>query len=110
MLDANWSDWSWGSTRAFADATRARSGSVSVRVDYQGWGALSLAGAQPVSLTSTSRLRMWLYSPSAVSVLVSALEVALQHQPLRGNQKQSLLPNLSPVLRLQKGAADRGTY
>ncbi len=72
VLDASWSDWSWGSTRNFADATRARSGSVSIRVDYQGWGGLSLAGAQPVTVTSTSRLRMWLYSPNAVSLLVSA--------------------------------------
>ncbi len=71
-LDASWSDWSWGSTRNFADATRARSGTVSIRVDYQGWGGLSLAGAQPVPVTSTSRLRMWLYSPTAVSLQVSA--------------------------------------
>lgn len=74
-LNPDWSDWSWSSTRDFANTSPVRVGALSLRVNYEPWGGLSLRSAQPVVLGSTSRLAMYIYSPVAARVLVSAQAV-----------------------------------
>ncbi len=71
-LAADWSDWSWGSSRDFANPSPVKVGSLSLRVNYEPWGGLSLHAAQPLALAPTVSLRMWVYSPVAARILVSA--------------------------------------
>jgi hypothetical protein len=48
-LASGWMDWSWGSTRNFANPSPVASGADSLAVTFQAWGGLYLRSATPVS-------------------------------------------------------------
>jgi endoglucanase len=70
-LGAGWDDWSWGSTRNFANSKPVKVGTRSVRVDYQAWGGLSLRHTNGVAVSSSSTLRFWAYSPVNTNLIVA---------------------------------------
>ena len=62
-LGAGWNDWSWGAVRNFANTTPVKVGTQSLRMDYTGWGGLSLSHTTGVQVSPTSTVRFWAYSP-----------------------------------------------
>ncbi len=70
-LDANWSDWSWGSTRNFANTTPVKVGGKSLRTDYTGWGGISFQHGTGITPTASTILRFWVRSTAANSLRVS---------------------------------------
>lgn len=70
-LGSGWADWSWTATRNFANTSPVKVGSRSVRVDFGGWGGLSLRHSNGVAASASSTFRFWAYSPVATSLIVS---------------------------------------
>lgn len=62
-LSAGWNDWSWSSTRDYANATPVKVGTRSLKANYAGWGALSLQHPSGIPVSATSTVRFWAYSP-----------------------------------------------
>ena len=65
-LAAGWQDWSWGTTRQFANGSPVQSGSHSLAVQYtEAWGGLYLRAETAVSTSSVNTLRFWLHGGSS---------------------------------------------
>jgi hypothetical protein len=65
MLASGWQDWSWGTTRQFANGSPVQSGSYSLAVQYsEGWGGLYLRAATAVSTQNINTLQFWLHGGS----------------------------------------------
>lgn len=62
-LGAGWNDWSWGTVRNVANTTPVKVGTRSLKVDYTGWGGVSLSHTTGVPVSLTSTVRFWAYSP-----------------------------------------------
>lgn len=62
-LGTGWNDWSWASVRNYANTTPIKVGTRSLRVDYTGWGGVSLSHTTGVPVSPTSTVRFWTYSP-----------------------------------------------
>ncbi len=58
----DWEDWSWDSTRDFAATTQTHSGAAAIAVTAtDGWGALSLRTAAPLTGSDYTSLAFWGY-------------------------------------------------
>ncbi|MDF7819489.1 glycoside hydrolase family 9 protein [Runella sp. MFBS21] len=69
-IGANWSDWSWGTTRNFSNTTPVRVGSNSLKADFTAWSGISLRHETGISTISTTVLRFWIRSTTASSYSV----------------------------------------
>ncbi len=69
-IGANWSDWSWGTTRNFSNTSPVRVGSNSLKADFTAWSGISLRHETGISTISTTVLRFWLRSTTASSYSV----------------------------------------
>lgn len=64
-LATGWQDWSWGTTRQFANGSPVQSGSTSLAVTYtEAWGGLYLRAETAVSTASVNSLQFWLHGGS----------------------------------------------
>jgi endoglucanase len=70
VLDANYQDWSWGSTRDYNVTSPIRVGSKSLKVDYTAWGGLSLRRTTAVGTGTAANIRFWVRSAVATSINV----------------------------------------
>lgn len=70
LLDANYQDWSWGSTRDYNATSPVRVGSKSLKVDYTAWGGLSLRRNTAVGTSTAATIRFWVRSAVATSINV----------------------------------------
>lgn len=70
-LGLGWQDWSWSSTRDFANAAQVKVGAKSVQVDFAGWGGLSLRHATGIATSANTTLNFWAYTPLATQLRVS---------------------------------------
>jgi endoglucanase len=62
VLNGNWADWSWSTTRNFSNTTPVQSGTKSLSVKYDaGWAGLYLHANTPVSLTGLTHLKFWIH-------------------------------------------------
>jgi endo-1,4-beta-D-glucanase Y len=62
-LAADWQDWSWSSTRNFANTSPVRVGSNSISVNYTAaYGGLSLRKGTAVSTSGYSAIKFWVNS------------------------------------------------
>lgn len=71
VLAADWSDWSWDSTRNFQSGNPKKDGNYALLANYKAWGGVSLRAQTAVPLSSANAgLRLWAYSPVATSINV----------------------------------------
>ncbi len=68
-LAAGWEDWSWSSTRNYANTAPVQTGFNSIWVDYTGWGGLSLRQATPITTNANTVLKFWVYSAAVNNML-----------------------------------------
>ncbi len=68
-LNSTWQDWSWGSTRNFANTSPIKLGNRSIRTDFSAWGGLSLRHNSGITTTSNTKLTFWAYAPTATTLI-----------------------------------------
>jgi endoglucanase len=68
-LAAGWEDWSWSSTRNYANTAPVQTGVNSIRVDFAGWGGLSLRQATALATNSNTVMKFWVYSTAVNNML-----------------------------------------
>ena len=61
-LNSNWEDWSWSAYRYFNNTSPKYEGSNSIRVDYGGYGGFSVRRNAPITATSSTVIKLWVYS------------------------------------------------
>jgi endoglucanase len=65
-LKAQWYDWSWSTTRNYANGTPVKAGSKSLAVQYTaGWGGLYLHPETAINLVAYTHLQFWVHGGSA---------------------------------------------
>jgi len=65
-LPSGWADWSWISTRNFANSSPVHGGTSSLAVRFDGaWGGLYLHANQAISTSGYSHLRFWINGGAA---------------------------------------------
>ena len=62
LIGFDWSDISTVSVRNFNNTSPVKVGTKSIRVDYNGNGTLAFNKGTPVTTTSTTQLRFWVYN------------------------------------------------
>lgn len=61
-LASGWQDWSWDTTRSFANTSPVRNGTNSIAVTYTaGWAGLSLNNSTPLSTAGYSSIKFWVH-------------------------------------------------
>jgi hypothetical protein len=68
-LNSTWQDWSWSSTRNFANTSPIKLGNRSIRTDFSAWGGLSLRHNSGITTTSNTKLTFWAYAPTATTLI-----------------------------------------
>ena len=70
-LGTDWQNWSWSSSVNLDNTSPVKVGSKSAKVDYYGWGGLSLRKGTAVPTGSSTVLRFWVRSSVSTSIRVS---------------------------------------
>jgi hypothetical protein len=83
-LNPAWEDWSWDSTRNFADAAQTHSGSASIAVTPAAWGTLSLRTATPPTGADHTALAFWGYGAAGGTELSVYVQTGDEGAPLAG--------------------------
>ena len=67
-LAGGWADWSWDTTRNFANTAPVHSGSDSLAVTFNsGWAGLYLHAGSAIDTSGYDQLRFWIHGGSAGS-------------------------------------------
>ena len=67
-LNSNWEDWSWSANRNFSNTSPVQEGVNSIRVDYGGYGGLSLRRNAQITPVSNTVIKFWVYSSGATNL------------------------------------------
>lgn len=68
-INSNYQDWSWSCYRN-PSATPAIEGSYSLRVDYGGYGGVSLRRNTPLTTSANTVIKFWVYSTTSAPLQV----------------------------------------
>ncbi|MFN8357819.1 MAG: fibronectin type III domain-containing protein [Spirosomataceae bacterium] len=69
-LNANWQDWSWGTTVNFSNTSPVQQGVNSIRADYSSYSGLSLRKNAFITPSANLVIKFWVYSTGANSLLL----------------------------------------